>query len=364
MNFRNVLKFLLCVLVVAFGYGQDQFAYAQLPSLPSLPSLPGFNKEPKEPAKPAESQNDALPNIGPDFAFGNEENTLTSIEYEESKEDVLERERTTAYDAALEGLLPLRPEEIRTLLERFDRTQESVETPVYPNPKPEVVVQNISLEPGVKPAVIKLAYGHITTVTFSDTTGAPWPVQDISWAGNFEVIETSKGSEEEAFTHMFRISPQSEFAYGNMSITLTGMRTPVIITLETNREIVHYRFDAVISDYGPFAKAPLIETGIQTAAGSGELSSMLEGIIPEGAERLNVSGLDGRTSAYKINDQIFVRTPLTMLSPAWSQSAASSDGTKVYQINDTPVLLLSNKGRMARAKLSRRANVLGDIYDE
>ncbi len=326
--------------------------YAQLPSLPG------------EGPSSAPPSNNALPS-GPSEAFSFDDGD-DALGFEESAEERQEQARSEAFDAALEGLLPLRPTEIRSLLERFDRTQESVETPVYPNPKPEVVVQNISLDPGTAPAVVKLAYGHVTTINFLDSSGAPWPVQDISWAGNFEVIEAGAGGEEEgaSFTHMFRISPQSEFAYGNMSITMTALRTPVIITLETNRDVVHYRFDAVIPDYGPLAEAPLIEAGISTAAGDEGMSSILEGVIPQEAEKLSVSGADGRTSAYRYNESVYVRTPYTLLSPGWSSSASSADGTRVYAIEDAPVLLLSDRGRMVRAKLSDRANILEDIMDE
>ncbi len=335
-------------LLMSFG------AYAQLPSLPGEESPPGANA-------------DALPS-GPSKAF-DFDNSDDALGFEESAEERKEQARDEAFDAAIQGLLPLRPKEIRTLLERFDRTQESVETPVYPNPKPEVVVQNISLDPGAEPVVVKLAYGHVTTINFLDSSGAPWPVQDISWAGSFEVIEVEQGEDGDedgsvSFTHMFRISPQSEFAYGNMSITMTGLMTPVIITLETNREIVHYRFDAVIPEFGPLAEAPIIESGISTTAGDQDLSSILEGIIPANAARLNVSGADGRTSAYRYNESVYVRTPLTLLSPGWSSSAASADGTRVYQISDAPVLLLSDRGRMVRAKLSDRIDILEDIVDE
>lgn len=275
-----------------------------------------------------------------------------------SEDDIRAETRREAFEAALNGLMPLNPSEIRQLLERYDRTEESVALPVYPNPKPEVVVENISLDPGTPPAVIKMAYGHVTTLTFLDSTGAPWPIKDISWAGNFEIVESGGGGGE--FSHILRISPQSEFAFGNMSISLLALQTPVIITLETNRDVVHYRFDAVVPDSGPLAKTPLIQTASSAQAGGAKLSSALGGIFPQDAVRLNVSGVDGRTSAYRHGEKVFVRTPLTLLSPGWSSSASSADGTTVYEIEDTPVLLLSENGRMMQARLSDRE----DIFDE
>jgi len=328
------------------------FAVANIgPSQAQLPALPGQS--------PPELDTSALPaGDNEAFEFENDE----ALGFGPSADELQEQARKEAFDAALEGLLPLRPEEIRTLLERFDRTQESVQTPVYPNPKPEVVVKNISLDPGAEPIVIKLAYGHVTTINFLDSSGAPWPVQTVSWAGNFEVLEVVQDPEK--FTHVFRISPQSEYAYGNMSITMTGLMTPVIITLETNRDVVHYRVDAVLPDFGPLAEAPIIETGISTTAGDQDLAQILQGSIPGEAVRLDVNGVDGRTSAYRHNGLVYVRTPLTLLSPGWNSSATSADGTRVYEIDDAPVLLLSDRGRMVRARLSSRGDMLEELLDE
>jgi len=203
---------------------------------------------------------------------------------------------------------------------------------------------------------VNVAFGHVTTLNILDITGAPWPVEDISWAGNFEVVEGSSGDG----SHILRISPQSEFARGNMSIRLLTLKTPVILTLETSRDKVHYRFDAIIPEQGPLAEAPLIQgSGVTTIkAGNKSASSILEGIPPGDTARLDVAGVDGRTSAYRLDQNIYLRTPLTLLSPAWTSSVASADGMRVYEIPDTPVVLLSDKGRMVRARLSERIDIL------
>ena len=254
--------------------------------------------------------------------------------------------RRRAFDSALESLLPLKPDEIRELLEHFDRTQESVELPVYPMPKPEVAVENISLDPGAKPAVVRVAHGNVTTLNILDITGSRL-IEDIAGSFGFQ-------SGTQTGTHIIRITPQSEFAYGNMSIKLLTLETPVILTMETSRDLVHYRFDALIPDYGPLAKAPIISKGLSITAGNPSVSSILQGIMPSGAERLNVRGVDGRTSAYKHGEQTYVRTPLTLLSPSWTSSVASADGMRVYTLQDAPVLLLSDNGAMVRAHLSAR----------
>lgn len=271
-----------------------------------------------------------------------------------SSEELAEEIRREAYDAALTGLFPLRPEDIRRLLKEYDETRRAVEEPVGGVPIPKVVVTTVSLDPGVPPLELKTAVGHITSLNILDVTGAPWPVQDISWAGDFEIIEPEEGG------HIIRITPMANSAYGNMSIRLLTLKTPITIMLKTGRDEVQYRVDARIPEYGPFAKAPLIEGANDLVAGNSLLMSILDGTPPESAERLEVSGVDGRTTAFKISSKTYVRTPLTLLSPGWDQSVSSADGMKVYSLNETPVVLLSDKGRFMRASLKPGK----DLFDE
>jgi intracellular multiplication protein IcmK len=317
------------------------------------PFLPGGNPET---SVDDGSALPVLPNSGNNSAdelvFDNDD-----FSFEKTPDELHQEARKEAFDAALQGLLPLNPEEIRKLLEHFDRTQESVETPVYPAPNPQMAVETLSLDPGSKPVTVKVAYGFVTTLNIVDSTGAPWPIEDITWAGNFEVVENTAG---EGASHFVRITPQSEFAYGNMSIHMLTLKTPIIVSLETSRDIVHYRFDAIIPEPGPFAETQLIDSGISIAAGDPKIATILEGVVPPEAVKLSVSGADGRTSAYRYGGLTYLRTPLTLLSPSWLGSASSADGMRVYALNDTPVLLLSEKGRMKRIRLSDRE----DLSDE
>lgn len=269
---------------------------------------------------------------------------------EKTKEEIEAEIREAAFTAALTGLLPLEPPEIRRVIERFDKTQEAVEVPIYPYPEPEIVVKSISLDPGTKPLEIKVAAGHVTTVAMVDSTSAPWPIQDITWAGNFEVVQPEAGG------HIFRITPLSEFAYGNMSIRLLELKTPVTFMIRTHRDGVHYRVDARLQQLGPMATPPIIagSSGPTIAAGDSDLAAILDGMPPEDAMRMDVSGVDGRTTAYLLNDMVYVRTPLSLLSPAWDKSVKSADGMNVYTLENSPVLLLSDQGRMVRARISER----------
>lgn len=325
-------------------------AVGQSAPVPGRP-VTAFAAQPQDALPSGDGVNPRAPGLQltPDAASNADDPFAPKQEQTKSPEQVEAEIRTRAYDAAATGLLPMRPGEIRKLLETYDKTQQAVEVPVYPYPEPENTVQTISLDPGVKPSEVKVATGHVTTMTFMDMTGAPWPVQDISWAGNFEIVQPENGGS------VLRVTPMSEFAYGNMSIRLVGLNTPVTFVLKTHRDVVQYRFDARIPQYGPSAKPPVIQGGAALlAAGDPVMGSILDGSVPGNAERLDVDGVDGRTTAYKLEQTTYVRTPLTLLSPGWTGSVSSADGMNVYQLRNAPVLLLSDEGQVVRARLSER----------
>ncbi len=255
--------------------------------------------------------------------------------------------RQRAFDAALTGMFPLKPDEIRRVLEMGDEIQQAKETPLFPSPNPESVFTTISLDPGEKPLVIKTAMGHVTTMSIVDASGQPWPILDISWAGNFDIQQPESGS------NMLCITPTSEFATGNVSMRLAGLNPPVILAFRSDRENVHVRIDVQIPELGPNGIAPLISNNNPSASsGDSRLASVLEGVAPKQAKKLEVSGIDGRTTAYQLGKLMYVRSPYSLLSPAWSSSVRSADGMNVYSLEYTPVLLLSDKGKMVRAYLS------------
>lgn len=276
-----------------------------------------------------------------------------ALEQEEKDKQAFEKLRARAFDQTQNGMFPLRPEEITQMLRLFNTTREVGETAERPVPTPEVRVATISLDPSIPPEIIQTSPGYVTSLTILDVSGQPWPVQDVSWAGKFEVVPP------EAKGHVIRITPMSAHGMGNMSIRLIGLSTPVTFSLATGTDKVHFRFDARMPEYGPNANIPIIG-GSSIVAGDALLTAILDGTPPPEARKLQVSGVDGRTSVWKVNNGIYVRTPFTLLSPGWKQSANSSDGMKVYSIGGAPVLLLSDGGNMVRASIGKEEIVDGE----
>ncbi len=271
------------------------------------------------------------------------------LSQEAAKAEAAASIRKEAFAATSTQLMPLKPGEIRRILELYDETKQASETPVYPSPEPESSFQGVSLDPGAKPLVIKTAIGNVTTVSIVDLTGQPWPIKDLTWAGDFQVEQPENGS------HMLRIIPTSEFASGNISMRLVGLNPPVIFSLKAERKTVHVRLDVQIPEIGPNGVLPPMDVPVSTKAGDDFMTSVLVGVVKgSDTEQLKVDGIDGRTTAFGKGNMVYIRTPYTMLSPAWSSSVQSADGTKVYALNFSPVILLSDKGKMVRAYISHK----------
>ncbi len=263
--------------------------------------------------------------------------------------DPAEVSRKAAFNAALNGLFPMRPEEIEALIEKLHANERAIVGPAIGNPKAEVKVETISLEPGAQPREIDTDVGFVTTISILDATGSPWPIQDVGVGGNFDVPAPEEGG------NVLRMTPLAKYAVGNMSVRLVGLNTPLTFKLRATTGTIYYLYDARIPKFGPKAAAPLIDHGNDLVAGDALLMSILDGMPPLDSTRLPVTGADQRTAAWRVGTKVYLRTPLTLLSPGWEGSVGSGDGTHVYLIPDTPVLLLSENGNMVHARIGNNA---------
>jgi len=297
-----------------------------------------------------------IPSPPPPSAFNNDANQLAAAAEQaaaqaQAQADAEEMKReqehnAKSYDRAANGLMPLAPDQVRAFMNKLEQTQNAAQTPYAGTPKGVTRISTLSLDPGVEPPQINLATGFVTTITMVDATGEPWPILDVGVGGNFEVSPTQSG------THVVRIMPLTRVGTGDLSVLLKDLPTPVIFRLSAGGPSVDLRYDARIGKMGPGAK-PQIIARPRLEAGDETLTLILENAPPDAAKRIKVGGLDARTKAWAMGDKVYVRTPLTLLSPAWNASVASGDGTTVYEIGSAPVLLMSDNGALVRAQISR-----------
>ena len=107
--------------------------------------------------------------------------------------------------------------------------------------------------------------------------------------------------------------------------------------------------DLRIEGIGPNAQPGMQGSGLPGQADP-VLLNVLDGVPPDGAKRLSVSS--NVVQVWTVADKtMYVRTAFTLLSPAWLSKMSSADGMNAYQLQVTPMLLLSRYGKVLQIKV-------------
>lgn len=243
-----------------------------------------------------------------------------------------------AFANMLRSMMPLTPDQIITLRKLFNNSQRAAAQ--YPGtpPRPTSSSVIVNLSPGSTPPVIRLGNGFITSLVFLDSTGQPWPVQayDIGDPNSFNVDWDRIGN-------TLLIQSNTTYKSGNLAVMLKGQDTPVMLTLLPGQRAVDYRVDLRVPGFGPNASP--ITSGLPDMANP-QLLDFLNGIPPDGAQAVQVNG--GPCQAWEFAGNLYLRTQLTVLSPSWLASMSSPDGTNVYEVIKSPVILASYRGKVVQ----------------
>lgn len=205
----------------------------------------------------------------------------------------------------------------------------------------------VNLDPDQqKPIEIKVVPGYISTLTFFDSTGSPWPVEyakpgDKSFsftlvgkAGNILNIDTSK-----------------LYADSNASIGLVGMDSNFTITLVANDTENTTKKSFRIGDRGPKAKNDVIMGDDTVDNAPSEMFDIINGRL-EGLKNIKPLKVNGvQADAYSYNKFTYIVSKYKMLSPARENSMSLPNGKTVYKIYPTSSLTFSVDGKMVFANI-------------
>lgn len=250
--------------------------------------------------------------------------------------------RDEAFKQLLDKISPLTPDQIIQMRKQQDKTQQAIATTPGAPPRPVSSTLTIDLSPGVTPPVVRLSAGFVSSLVFVDSTGQPWPISDYSLGNpkNFNIQWDRK-------TNTLFIQSTTTYSSANLAVRLVALDTPVMLSLVSGQKDVDYRVDCQVQGRGPNAAAPLVGDGLPSVTPS--LLSVLDGVPPPGSQELAVSGGYGR--AWLSKGKLIFRTQLTVLSPAWSATVSSPDGTRVYEMVKTPLILASQNGKTVKIEL-------------
>lgn len=258
----------------------------------------------------------------------------------------LPNKREAAFDLLLDQALPLSPEQIKELRRLYDIAEEAKFTTPKPPPTPISSSTRVNLAPGSTPPLIRLSAGFVSSLNFIDTTGAPWPIASYG-IGDPQAFNIQWDQRSNTlFIQSLRI-----YAHGNLAVKLKDLDTPIMISLVSGQKEVDFRVDLQVAGRGPQAVAPILPDTV-TVIGPAQINSalinFLDGIPPNGSIKLE-AGMKGEAWLYE--NKIYFRTKLKLLSPAWSATVSSPDGTHVYEMMKTPLILATDNGKTINIEL-------------
>ncbi len=251
--------------------------------------------------------------------------------------------RDEAFKQLLDKISPLTPDQIVEMRKEQDKTDKAVATSPNAPPRPVSSTLTIDLSPGVTPPVIRLSAGFVTSLVFADATGQPWPIADYS-LGNPKQFNIQWDKK----TNTLFIQSTSTYSSANLAIRLASLDTPVMLSLVSGQREVDYRVDLQVQGRGPNALAPILDDNLPSGVNQ-TLLNVLDGVPPQNSQELAVSG--GPARAWLFQGKLILRTPLVVLSPAWNATLSSPDGTRVYEMGKSPLILATQNGKTIKLQL-------------
>lgn len=242
----------------------------------------------------------------------------------------------------------LTPEEIETLKSAAAEARKAMVSPYPHGAIAKPVTRSVEVEPDStqQPRLVRLSSGTITTLTFSDMNGSPWLVKSVSLDCNLfdDGATCGKGGPAKPQpTNIVKLQPTKDYSYGNIVVELEGLPSPVIFMLAAGQsDETDVGISVRVAGHNPNAKPSLIALD-RMPQHDAAMGDFLDGVPPRGARKLIVGG--GRAEAWQDHGALYVRTRLSILSPAFMDAVGSADGMHVFKYYSVvPQLLASDHG--------------------
>lgn len=210
--------------------------------------------------------------------------------------------------------------------------------------RPEGAVRRVdvvSALAGPVPAV-RLRRGHVTVVSVTDATGAPWPIREAV------LDERFLASDAKPSDHVLYLSPRAPLLAGNAALRLRGRPDPLILALEEGGRRFDHLVDVRLAAPGPNVDPEALTRPEVFGAGDAALAGILTGSPPPGARRVRVEGGGAGDRAWRLGDDLLLVTSLHLLSPGPRAAERGGGGRWAYRLPHVPIALVSRDGRIAR----------------
>lgn len=259
------------------------------------------------------------------------------------------RESTFQNSARQKGLA-MSPSEIEQYHEMI--LDSAVAAAKLPMPKASAPIVRVSLAPGQVPPVLYVSSNYVTAVTFTDKTGAPWPILNHVLGNALFFSATVPTSNKE---NVILITPLKQGVSSNVAITLQGLTQPIIIPVKASLKRVDYRENIMVDGLGPYAEKPIFVEGPSSEVGGKNLTSVLDGIQPAGSTQVTATGLPNML-AYEVNGMLYIRAKASLVEPSWVASMSGDGGYTAWKLPFSSPLTFMYNGSRVSVDVSRKSN--------
>ena len=197
---------------------------------------------------------------------------------------------------------------------------------------------------------IAVRHGYVTAVSFTDATGAPWPIEDVLVDHRFlpeAVLAEADGGRAAEGSHLLYFAPQGHHLHGNAAIKLRDLAQPLVARLRGGGAHADFRVEIRLGLPGPNADPAALATPEGFHAGDAGLLDLLAGSVPPAATRLFVDGGTRDDRAWRLGGDVLLLTRADLLSPGPLAAERGAGGRWAYRLTETPRALVSRGGREA-----------------
>lgn len=248
------------------------------------------------------------------------------------------------YDQAEAAIAPLTADEVRRLRAQQAEQDRALATPGI-TAVPRITAQTVSLQPGASLPLVRTAVNWPATVSFIDSTGAPWELLGDPHSGSPDIIV-----KWEPGTPFMIITAKRDFVSTLVTVGLKGLSVPLQISVMSGEAdtakktwTVDARLDLRIPRRGPAAVADA-PAASRIGLHDDVLQAFLDGVPPSGAKRLKTSGSVPDTAVWQQGDDLYIRSRAD-IRDEFDTTLSSADGTHLWKLPLTPRVAFSVDGR-------------------
>ncbi len=248
-------------------------------------------------------------------------------------------------EAATAGrrVMPLTQEQIELIGALLRQTQLATEK--GGGVPPAGRIRRVQVDPGAgaEVPVVEVRRGFTTAVSWTDTTGSPWPIEEVHVDAAFL---PGDGSEEGAGGHLVYLAPQRRFMNGNLVVKLRDLAEPVAVLLRDRGGVESdFRVEMRLARPGPGVDAEALMRPASFSAGDEELAGLLAGRIPRGAVDVGIEGGGAGDRAWRHGEDLLLVSRHAVLSPGAWAAERGSGGRWAYRLPAAPRVWVSLNGR-------------------